>query len=324
MRTKWRCPLCIHTSTRHWNMEVHIKRRHRGAGYPIELNVSHSDSEFVPDNPYGQYAKGYYPYPNTSSAPRQEKREALSKKKSDRFDEISEMIRKTVEWAHPFVEWKNMVNQFWPASLSSINTDDILLGGTRTPPFIERPFLQKNFTLTTDPLRDQVVAYRGIVCEYCLVSLSLPIYKLKETGTKVEAKHSCNSEDIEKRKALAEKEKQNTIHDLYKNLPEVVKEVVIQWTNKTINLIAYKLTDIQKGSIDLVTTNPNDLDHWTTRATREGQTILDDNELMQFLKAGNITQTFKYFHLNLIQQGVSTSYSYLMYISKDPVDLGGQ
>ncbi|HET7283636.1 MAG TPA: hypothetical protein VFI70_03035, partial [Nitrososphaeraceae archaeon] len=32
---RWSCPYCAQTSTRHWNLKVHIHRRHNGIGEPI-------------------------------------------------------------------------------------------------------------------------------------------------------------------------------------------------------------------------------------------------------------------------------------------------
>ena len=32
---RWSCPFCSQASTRHWNLKVHIQRRHNGIGGPI-------------------------------------------------------------------------------------------------------------------------------------------------------------------------------------------------------------------------------------------------------------------------------------------------
>ena len=44
MKTKvWCCPYCSQTSSRHWNMQVHIKRRHSGIGEPrLSYNLNSS------------------------------------------------------------------------------------------------------------------------------------------------------------------------------------------------------------------------------------------------------------------------------------------
>ena len=56
---------------------------------------------------------------------------------------------------------------------------------------------------------------------------------------------------------------------------------------------------------------------------KEGQTVIDDNELVEFLKLGNnniTTDTAKYFHLNFQEESIPQPYSYLMLISKMHLD----
>ena len=52
---------------------------------------------------------------------------------------------------------------------------------------------------------------------------------------------------------------------------------------------------------------------------KEGQTVIDDNELLNFLKLGNnniTTQTAKYYHLNFQEDSIPQSSSCLMVIIK--------
>jgi hypothetical protein len=52
-RKQWKCPHCPQTSSRHWNVVVHIKRRHDGIGSPIEATIyspsSVADIQFPPN-----------------------------------------------------------------------------------------------------------------------------------------------------------------------------------------------------------------------------------------------------------------------------------
>lgn len=41
------------------------------------------------------------------------------------------------------------------------------------------------------------------------------------------------------------------------------------------------------NSVDLTATIRNNIEHWATRAIREGQTTLCDSELLEFLEVGN-------------------------------------
>ena len=39
MKRKWKCGDCNQTSSRHWNMKVHIQRKHNGLGVPLLLDT---------------------------------------------------------------------------------------------------------------------------------------------------------------------------------------------------------------------------------------------------------------------------------------------
>jgi hypothetical protein len=41
MRNLYNCPFCNQQSTRRWNLDIHIKRRHGGIGQPI-AKVTHA------------------------------------------------------------------------------------------------------------------------------------------------------------------------------------------------------------------------------------------------------------------------------------------
>ncbi len=54
-RQKWHCPHCSQTSSRHWNLKTHIRRKHHGTGKPIgedgrhSIATSNADLQFIPD-----------------------------------------------------------------------------------------------------------------------------------------------------------------------------------------------------------------------------------------------------------------------------------
>ena len=39
MKRIWKCPNCTHFSTRHWNLKLHIERKHK-IGQPVQAYVS--------------------------------------------------------------------------------------------------------------------------------------------------------------------------------------------------------------------------------------------------------------------------------------------
>ena len=44
MRGKWKCPHCNQISSRHWNLKIHIQRRHLGMGVPMYMNAESATS----------------------------------------------------------------------------------------------------------------------------------------------------------------------------------------------------------------------------------------------------------------------------------------
>jgi len=160
---------------------------------------------------------------------------------------------------------------------------------------------------------------KGIVCKTCLGSMIVPICRINETNKIIDPEHFCDPKRIAKIQEHGENERQIIIQDLHRKLPEEMKKAVKVWTGNTTYLISLQLKEINKNSIDLTKIIHNNIDHWTIRAMKEGQTVIDDNELLDFLKLGNnsiTTHTAKYFHLNFQEESIPQSCSYLMLISK--------
>jgi hypothetical protein len=70
-----------------------------------------------------------------------------------------------------------------------------------------------------------------MVCEACLASLVLPIYRFNDTGMEVESKHICNNMRLSMVQGIANKEKEITLQNLHRKLPEEMKKAVKQWTD---------------------------------------------------------------------------------------------
>jgi hypothetical protein len=49
MAKLWRCPHCAQTSTRRWNLKIHIRRQHGAIGLPIEGSSAAIHNQFVPE-----------------------------------------------------------------------------------------------------------------------------------------------------------------------------------------------------------------------------------------------------------------------------------
>src|SRR5947209_3854994 len=98
---QWKCPRCDQTSSRHWNLKVHIKRKHGGTGVPVKERES---MQFVPDvslegNNYQNLMQNHKPNYAYFSALRRNK-ELFKKSHYD----APEIVRDLVEMIQPWME----------------------------------------------------------------------------------------------------------------------------------------------------------------------------------------------------------------------------
>jgi hypothetical protein len=132
------------------------------------------------------------------------------------------------------------------------------------------------------------IGYRGHVCEKCLIINIDTIFRHndRENG-QIESKHMCNSKRLDD--ARLEPNKDKTINDLYEKLSEIMKKKVNSWTENSAYLVAIEmLPNVALNNCCEIT--PTDENHWAARAIKDKQTILNDEELSDFLcKVRNAT-----------------------------------
>ena len=169
----------------------------------------------------------------------------------------------------------------------------------------------------------EVVGFRSNVCEKCLTIIIDTIFRLKDGQSgQVETTHTCNSKRLAD--AQLEPNKDKTINDLYEKLPIVMKKKVNSWTKDSAYLVAIEMppnVDL-KNSFEIT---PNNENHWAARAVKDRQTILNDEELSDFLcKVRNAT----YASFKVIlpssqeeQQQESSTCHYLMIITDNKINL---
>jgi hypothetical protein len=137
----------------------------------------------------------------------------------------------------------------------------------------------------------EIVGYRDHVCEKCSIISIDTIFRHKdgESGH-VETTHTCNPKRLDD--AQLEPNKDKTINDLYEKLPEVMKKKVNSWTNNSAYLVAIEMPPIVALN-NCFEITPNNENHWAARAIKDKQTILNDEELSDFLcKVRNTTYAF--------------------------------
>ena len=304
------------SSSRHGNVKRHIKRRHQTMGEPVSYDNMQYYKDMTPQNfrfplAYSHHLSLSFPTP----------KEKPHKNFSDLLDQILQPLRK-------MVEYKNLVSQ-----LSNIQPQQqkIMSGGGGVYP--SAPAMTFDRGDSNNHLSEQyrfddhdyseVVGFRNNVCEKCLIIIIHTIFRLKDGQSgQVETTHTCNSKRLAD--AQLEPNKDKTINDLYEKLPIVMKKKVNTWTENSAYLVAIEMPPniALKNSVEIT---PNNEKHWAARAVKDKQTILNDEELSDFLcKVRNAT----YASFKVIlpssqeeQQQESSTCRYLMIITDNKINL---
>jgi hypothetical protein len=143
-RQKWHCPHCSQTSSRHWNLKTHIRRKHHGTGKPIgedgrhSIATSNADLQFIPDiimnfkNNNNNYNMNRQVHPNTFSGSLYLRNEEQTPKKRDASDEWLEFWRPIVQKMKEILEIKKFISELSSYS-SSLQQPNIITGLGQTP-----------------------------------------------------------------------------------------------------------------------------------------------------------------------------------------------
>jgi hypothetical protein len=321
MKTKeWNCPTCEMSSTRNWNVKRHIQRRHGTMGEPVSCDTMHYHKDTNPQNLRFPFA--YFHDTSLSFLARKEK---PHKNFLDLLeDQILQPLRKVVEY-------KNLVSQL--STIQPQQQQRIMPGddGILYPSMPSMTFdtEESNNNLYEESSLDnendsEIVGYRDHICEKCSIISIDTIFRHKdgESGH-VETTHTCNPKRLDD--AQLEPNKDKTINHLYEKLPEVMKKKVNSWTDNSAYLVAIEMPpNVAVNNCSEIT--PNNENHWAARAIRDKQTILNDEELSDFLcKVRNATYaSFKVISPSSQQQQQqqeSSTCRYLMIIIDNKIKL---
>lgn len=311
MRTNWNCPNCQKSSTRHWNMQRHIDRRHGGVGEPVNDDTIQYYTDMNPQNL--RFPLGYSHNMSLSFLTQKEKpHKNFSNLLEDQF---LSPLRKVIEF-------KNLVGQ-----LSTIQSQQQMIipgdGGvySSTPSMTSDRGESKNNLSEQSRFHDydsELAGYIGQVCQRCLVIDLFPIYPDKDGQSgQIETTHRCNYKRLAD--AQLELDKDKKISDLYERLPQVLKNAVKSWTKNSTYIVAIEIP--QNAPIcNYIEIIPNDEKHWAARAIKDNQTIVNDEELSDFLhKVKDSTCAFFKVLRRHEQQQESSTRHYLMMITNHKI-----
>jgi hypothetical protein len=229
------------------------------------------------------------------------------------------------------VEYKNLFSQL--SSIQQQQQQKTMLGGDGIlyPSIPSRTFDMEESTnnknLSEESNLDNendsgIVGYRGHVCEKCLIISIATIFRHKqgESG-QIETKHTCNPKRLDDDQLEPNKDK--TITDMYEKLPQIMKKRVNSWTGNSAYLVAIEMPPNAAVNNTLEITLTDD-SHWAVRAIKNTRTILNDDEVSDFLcKAQDSTYaSFKVISQSSQQQQQESSIGrYLMIITDNKIDL---
>jgi hypothetical protein len=143
-KQKWCCPYCSQRSARHWNLNVHIKRRHNGIGEPIDEEQSNE----IRNKMSNQFFYHNHPYSvNYLSAESQKGKE----KERDIIDEIYQMVIEQKEKGMKIKEIKSFFIEHSSLSSSSQQPVTSLIQTPIIQPII--PSVTKTMPLQQTPLQ---------------------------------------------------------------------------------------------------------------------------------------------------------------------------
>jgi hypothetical protein len=317
MKTKWNCPNCEISSTRHWNLQRHIQRQHGGMYEPVRDEKMQYLEETNPQNFHLPLDYSH----STSSFPFLTRKDKSYKKFSDILEAQNLLLRKVIEFmslrSQLFTIQQQQQQRLMPGSVYY------------SMPSMTFDTEESNNNLSEESSLDnendsEIVGYRDHVCEKCSIISIDTIFRHKhgESGH-VEMTHTCNPKRLDD--AQLEPNKDKTINDLYEKLPEVMKKKVNSWTENSAYLVAIEMPpNVALNNCFEIT--PNNENHWAARAIKDKQTILNDEELSDFLcKVRNAT--YAYFKVispssqQQQQQQESSTCRYLMIIIDNKIKL---
>ncbi|MDQ3977646.1 MAG: hypothetical protein M3264_14075, partial [Thermoproteota archaeon] len=257
---------------------------HMTMGEPLSYDTMQYYKDRNPQNLRFPFA--YFHHAASSSSSFLTRKEKSHKNFSDFLeDQILQPLRKVVEY-------KNLVSQ-----LFTIPQQQRIMPGPSVysrPPFMtfERGKSNNNLAEHSE-FEDnndysETIGYRGHVCKNCLtINIDTIFRRNDREHEQIKTKHMCNPELLAD--AQLEPDKDKIITDQHKKLSEIMKKNVNTWTKNSAYLVAIEIPS-NAAVNNCFEITPNDENHWATRTIKNKQTILNDEEIADFLcKARNAT-----------------------------------
>jgi hypothetical protein len=314
----WKCSLCPQISTRKWNLKTHLQRLHNGNGNAIHLHYNRRSRPKI--DSFEDIVRHDINDLDNSTHVSIGSNKSQYEQKPDFLDAFHDFIsrqlpEKNKKWddIRAFLARFNQ-NPRFKEMPQSVQWD---MSSTYTP------FPTANVQ-NSAPIPAFVFGFEATICEKCLFVIPLDVtivYSLGNVGRSlVKRSHFCDPEkhvspqQLEEIKRLSpmlihKVERKDSLDNLYAGL---LKFTCQEWTKNKINLVAVKLLEWSKKAIKIPAEPGNGKNHWAVRAIQHSYTILNDEELVEFLRICK-GRTFNVFELNT-DNAINTSNFYLLYV----------
>ena len=144
------------------------------------------------------------------------------------------------------------------------------------------PFI---YDSSQDPLQDNIIGFVGYVCPICTSCGVVAIYGFADIGKGFSDEHKCDPDLLKEYKTLPPMLKGTSLQFLRASLPFRVHHEYVKWSGNSLLLYSLKIEGVVEGlpKKALSLRKGTSESHWLSRAIRQQNTPLAQNELLQFL-----------------------------------------
>lgn len=300
----WKCSCCPQTSTRRWNLKVHIQRLHNGVGKPIYLQ-------------YNGRSKPVVKSLEDSGSQNDRDQQNIPSQNPDFIDAFHQFIFNQLP--EKMKKWKEIF------TFTSLVGGNAVSNGIQNLRTMSSPYAPPRAIADQKPPTNQgsIFGFEAMTCEKCLSAIILEV--IIANGTEgvgmslIKSSHACGPENyvssqrLEEIKQMSatlipENNRKLPINEFYAGL---LKYKCHQWIKDEVKLVSVKI-GWSKRSIKILPEPAKGVNHWAVRAVQYSHTVLKDEELIEFLKLCE-GRTFNVFELNT-DNAINASNNYLLYI----------
>ncbi len=267
---KYSCPLCHQTSSRKWNIIIHIARKHPGSGAEpvLTTSVREDNSSFrgkVRNESVCKTSFGRWPKAGDDN---------------NTLDTMNETMSKMIKYWRQLDELVPEPRCFDPFNcyVPPSGSQPFQLGQTHFDWLCSSDFNPK-----TDPFSHLTVGFESYICSQCLVHMPLSFYGTRGTNKIIRSYHRCNQKRLSEVECLSEEEKDVERFKLQIAAPDKMHKAIKEWwiKNNSPYLTAMKLRSVPSNSYDFTSLFTGDYD-WLHSAMQGICLRLDDNQFREF------------------------------------------